>query len=187
MFRLLTLFHYSNAVRNPSIRAFITQRHINPSSHTGITSGILRTHDETYGAISNVIPLSKAAPIPTLRSIIFRSQISPISRSGVNRKYTSEEGGSNDGNVHSNDQSHAQYKSNAKSNGKTNVHSNVYPFPLPTSCARILRKDNFIVSYDQSKRIPYWVAETLTRESIKGVGESGRKIERGEWREGERK
>ena len=40
-------------------------------------------------------------------------------------------------------------------------------FPLP-QCHKILKRDNFVIVYDQAKRIPHYVAETLTKESLEG-------------------
>jgi len=67
-------------------------------------------------------------------------------------------------------------KESGEASGK-NAHKTVlYPFPLPTSSTRILRKDNFIVSYDQAKRIPQWVAETITKDSILGMTKRAKKF-----------
>jgi len=43
----------------------------------------------------------------------------------------------------------------------------VFPFQIP-SCHKIIRKDNLIILYDQSKRIPVLVAESLTKETLRG-------------------
>jgi len=40
-------------------------------------------------------------------------------------------------------------------------------FQLP-QCHKILKRNNFVIVYDQAKRIPLYVAETLTKESLEG-------------------
>ena len=41
------------------------------------------------------------------------------------------------------------------------------PFLLP-ECHIVLRRNNFVIVYDQSKRIPVFAAETLTKDSLRG-------------------
>jgi len=51
--------------------------------------------------------------------------------------------------------------------GRRLTNANEFPFQLPTS-QKLLRRNNFVVLYDQSKRIPLLVAETLTKDSLRG-------------------
>jgi len=71
---------------------------------------------------------------------------------------------------------HNQENNESYAKENTHIKSYTYPFTLPTSSTRILPKANFIVCYDQAKRIPCWEFETLTRDSITGKAKRSSKF-----------